>query len=276
MICFPNAKINIGLNVIEKRSDGYHNIESVFYPVKIYDVLEVITNDNSPRSEVKLFASGIPITGNVDDNLCIMAYGLLAKDFDLPAVNIYLHKIIPMGAGMGGGSADAAFLIRLLNDKYKLGLDTNAMTGYASRIGSDCAFFINNKPAFAEGRGEKLNEIDFSLAGYKIWIIKPDVHVSTKDAYSMLSPVMPKNKLTQIVKNEPIEKWKGIVVNDFEKEICSKYPIVKEVKNFLYSSDAVYASMTGSGSAVYGLFKQNPPGNVYPFTNVFSWKGELI
>lgn len=275
MIVFPNAKINIGLNVVEKRSDGFHNIESVFYPVKVCDVLEVITNENGVKGDVRIFISGISIEGNSEDNLCVKAYELLVKDFNLPAIDIYLHKIIPTGAGMGGGSADATFLIRLLNDKYNLGLLHNSLVDYAGKIGSDCSFFIDNKPAFVEGKGEKLTTIELpQLAGYKIWIIKPDIHMSTHEAYALLKPSTPKKRIPDVIKNEPVEKWKENIVNDFEFAIVSKHPIVKEIKNFFYSTGAIYSSMTGSGSAVYGLFKELPKNN-HPFKNVFSWKGDL-
>ena len=274
MISFPSAKINIGLNVIEKRSDGFHNIESVFYPVKLCDVLEVITNEKSVKGSAKLFASGITIDGNNDDNLCIKAFNLLAKDFNLPAADIYLHKIIPTGAGLGGGSADAAFLIRLLNDKYKLGLDDEALCSYASKVGSDCTFFIKNKSMYVEGRGEKLSEIDLSLSGYKIWIIKPDFHMSTPEAYALIKASVPERKIIDIIKNDPVEKWKNNLVNAFEKAVSSKHPLINQIKDFFYSSGAVYSSMTGSGSAVYGLFKKLPE-NKHPFNNVFSWRGEL-
>lgn len=275
MICFPNAKINIGLNVISKRNDGYHNIESIFYPVNICDVLEIVENKNYKNGTATIHCSGIKVEGETENNLCIKAFKRIAIDFNLPATDIYLHKIIPMGAGLGGGSADAAFLITMLNTKFNLGLDKNRMNSYASEIGSDCPFFISNKVALAKGRGELLTEISLSLAGYKIWIIKPDVHINTKLAYAMLTPRAAKYSLADITKNEPIDNWKGFIINDFETPVFEKHPEIKKIKDFLYESGALYASMTGSGSAVYGIFRDLPEETALPFNTIFSQKSTL-
>ncbi|MBI4930139.1 MAG: 4-(cytidine 5'-diphospho)-2-C-methyl-D-erythritol kinase [Bacteroidetes bacterium] len=255
MICFPNAKINIGLNIIRKREDGYHDIESIMYPLKgiVYDALEIIQS-----SEFGVQSSGIKIPGDEKNNLCVKAYHLIAKDYPLPPIKIYLHKAIPIGAGLGGGSADGAFMIRLLNDEFKLGLAWGEMHHYARQLGSDCSFFISNQPVFAEGKGDELEPVQLSLSNYHIAVVYPNIHINTAEAYREMDEGQGtrdegKKQLIELIKL-PIEKWKGNIVNDFEEAIFPKQPEIKKIKEKLYSLGALYASMSGSGSAVYGIF----------------------
>lgn len=250
MISFPNSKINIGLNVVQKRNDGYHDLETVFYPVAINDALEIIRSE-----ETNFQITGLPINGGTNDNLCIKAYELLKRDFgDLPHINIHLHKAIPMGAGLGGGSADGAFMLSMLNKKFKLGLSNEQLISYALQLGSDCPFFIINKPCFATGRGENLTPVNLDLSGYKIVLVNPGIHVSTRDAFSKLTPQPAQKSLQQIIE-QPISCWKDEISNDFEATVFALYPQVKEVKNALYQAGALFALMTGSGSSVFGIFE---------------------
>jgi 4-diphosphocytidyl-2-C-methyl-D-erythritol kinase len=276
MICFPNAKINIGLNIIEKREDGFHNIESVMYPLKgiVCDALEIV--------QVKDFGlqiSGLKIQGNENENLCVKAYNLIKKDYpQLPPIKIYLHKAIPIGAGLGGGSADAAFFIRLLNDTFELGLAWGEMHHYAKQLGSDCSFFISNKPVFAKRKGDELETLSFSLSNYHIVLVYPNIHINTAEAYkeidnSQLKIDNSKNSLENLIQL-PIEKWKNNIHNDFEDAIFPQHPEIKKIKEKLYSLGAVYASMSGSGSAVYGIFKKEPKVK-NKFEKYLVWEGRL-
>ncbi len=252
MIVFPNAKINIGLNVISKREDGYHNIETIFYPVKLSDALEIV---DSEKTEFTL--SGIEIGGPFEDNLIYKAYQLIKKDFNLPRFKIHLHKTIPFGAGLGGGSSDAAFTLKLLNEHFNLGLDSVQLEKYASLLGADCAFFINNKPAFASGIGDQLKPVEIDLSGYEILIVKPNVAVNTSVAYGNIKPAKPSFSLMELNKI-PLSEWKNTVLNDFEKTVFQNYPEIQNLKETLYDMGALYASMSGSGSAVYGIFRHLP------------------
>jgi 4-diphosphocytidyl-2-C-methyl-D-erythritol kinase len=248
MIVFPNAKINIGLNVIEKRHDGFHNIESCFYPVPWYDALEVI------ESEKFIFnATGQDIPGN--SNICIDAYQLLKKDYNIPAISIHIHKNIPIGAGLGGGSADGAFMLKLLNEKFSLGLNTSQLQGFAGQLGSDCPFFIENTPRYVEGTGDKFSSININLKGLFIAVIYPQIHVDTPSAYKGIVPAKPARKLKKIIGATAIESWRDQLTNDFEMGTDDK---ILQLKKSLYDEGALYASMTGSGSAVYGLFRSAP------------------
>ncbi len=252
MLAFPNAKINLGLNIVSKRNDGYHNLETVFYPVAIKDALEVVP----AAGEKGIFKqSGILLDGNPEQNLVIKAYTLLRKEYSLPEIDIYLRKNIPFGAGLGGGSADGAFMLKLLNNIYSLNISEEHLEFYASQLGADCPFFIRNKPVFATGTGNIFTPIDLSLKGYYIVLIKPDIHVSTKDAFSRITPQQPELSLTEIIKN-PIETWKETMVNDFEKSVFYQHPSIEGIKNRLYRSGAIYASMSGSGSSVFGIFRE--------------------
>lgn len=253
MIVFPNAKINIGLNITERRPDGYHNLETIFYPLMIKDALEVIESD-----ELKFQSSGIEIPGSAENNLCIKAYHLLKQDFaHLPAVSIHLHKNIPIGAGLGGGSADAAFFIRQMNNMFKLGLDVESMMNYARKLGADCAFFINNKPVYAFNKGDEFEPAELDLSAYQLALVMPPVHVSTAQAYGGIKPQPSTTSLKELVKL-PVAEWKHHIKNDFEKHIFEAFPVIEKVKNALYDAGALYACMSGSGASVFGIFEQKP------------------
>ncbi len=252
MIYFPNAKINIGLNVVSKREDGYHNLETIFYPVKLADALELVEAENPSFS-----STGIEIDGNLENNLVFKAYQILKNDFEIPSVKLHLHKVIPFGAGLGGGSSDAAFTLKLLNEYFKLKITSEKLKKYAAQIGADCSFFIENKPTFATGIGNQFQPVNLNLSEYEILIVKPNISVNTSDAYRNITPSKPKFNLINI-ENLPIEKWKDTIVNDFEKSVFKKYPDIKKLKQNLYKMGALYASMSGSGSAVFGVFHHLP------------------
>ena len=259
MITFPNAKINLGLNIVEKRPDGYHNLETVFYPVPVEDALEVnIWNESTQK--FRLHQAGLEIAGEAENNLVVKAYKLLDERFNLPPVDIHLFKRIPTEAGLGGGSADCAFMIKLLNEKFRLGLSVKEMEQYAAQLGADCPFFIQNQPVFASGTGNIFEPIELTLKGYHLVLVKPDTPISTKEAFSNIHPKHPEVSLKEIA-TQPIENWKGLMKNDFEESIFPCHPEIAAIKDKLYDLGAVYASMTGSGSAVYGIFKQ-PVENV--------------
>ena len=254
MIIFPNCKINLGLNILDKRADGYHNLETVFYPLPFYDVLEVIQSENKLKP-YDLFVSGKTIQGNNEDNLCIKAYLLLKKDFpQLPAVKIYLHKVIPMGAGLGGGSSNGAFMLQLLNSKFNLKISEDKLLNYALALGSDCPFFSINKACIAHGRGEMIKPVELNLSGYKLLLVNPGIHISTGWAFSMVQ-FSKGNKISSTI-NKPVEEWKDLT-NDFEPVVFEKYPSIKTIKDKMYDAGAIYASMSGTGSTVYGLFAGN-------------------
>ena len=249
MVIFPNSKINFGLNVVAKRSDGYHDIETIFFPVHLRDALEVIG-----KEKFEFSTSGSPVEGETEKNLCIKAYRLLKKDFpNLPAVQMHLHKSIPMGAGLGGGSADGAFTLKLLNKKFELNLSEKQLINYSLQVGSDCPFFILNKPCFATGRGEILEQTGLDLSEFKILIVHPAIHISTAWAFANIKPLKPFRSIKQIIQ-QPVSTWKDELMNDFEKPVFEKYPEIKNIKDKLYNEGAIYASMSGSGSAVYGIF----------------------
>ena len=273
MIVFPNAKINIGLNIVEKRADGFHNIQTVFYPIGLRDVLEVLPNQESD-AETHFTSSGIQIPGDSNSNLCIKAYDLIKKDYDLPAVKIYLQKIIPIGAGLGGGSADGAFFIRAINDLFEIGLSWGEMHHYARQLGSDCSFFVNNKVAYAQGKGDELDPINLSLKGMHLALINPGIHIETKEAYAGVRLNGNIKSLKEIILIEPIENWNKLVKNDFEESIFPNYPEIKDIKEKLYEMGAIYSSMSGSGSSVYGIFKNKINLN-NAFQSQFIWQGEL-
>lgn len=252
MINFPNAKINIGLNITERRPDGYHNLETVFYPVKINDVLEIIESDT-----LSFEASGLAIPGRMEDNLCVKAWHLLNQDHDVPPVKIHLHKHIPIGAGLGGGSADAAFFIRLMNANFGLGLTTPQMQDYARTLGADCAFFIESKPVFAHEKGDQFKPVDLDLSAYKIALVMPPVHVSTSEAYRGVRPAAVSSSLQELV-NLPVAEWKKYIKNDFEESVFKNHSVIRGVKAALYEAGAHYASMSGSGASVFGIFEEMP------------------
>lgn len=255
MITFPNAKINLGLNIIEKRPDGYHNLETIFYPINLQDALEVTLHENGGE-EYTLHVSGLVLDGKPEDNLVVKAYKLLKNDFaQLPPIDIHMYKHIPAGAGLGGGSSDAAHMVKLLNEKFSLGLTPEDMEKYAAQLGADCAFFIRNQPVFASGTGNVFEPVELSLKGYHIILVKPDIFVSTREAFSQIKPARPKISLKEIVK-QPIESWKEEMKNDFEDSVFLKFPEIAAIKDELYDLGAVYAAMSGSGSSVYGIFKE--------------------
>lgn len=255
MLCFPNGKINIGLYITGRREDGYHNLETIFYPVPLKDALEAVPAKN----ETSLHLSGKTVSGSTGNNLVWKAYQLLQERYPdkVPDLDIYLHKVIPMGAGMGGGSADGAFMLKLLNDYADLQLSQEQLAAFALLLGSDCPFFIYNTPQFAQGRGEILEPVTIDLSGYTIQIICPEVHISTAKAFSMLSPRPATFYLKDIV-SLPVSKWKEKISNDFEQPVFKEHPELERIKRQLYEQGAVYASMSGSGSAIYGIF---PKGN---------------
>jgi 4-diphosphocytidyl-2-C-methyl-D-erythritol kinase len=252
MIIFPNAKINIGLNILGRRPDGYHNLETIFYPVMIKDALEVVEAD-----ELSFQSSGLEIPGSAEDNLCIKGYHLLKKDFDLAPIKIHLHKHIPIGAGLGGGSADAAFFIKLLDQKFNLGLSADQMINYARQLGADCAFFIQNKPVFAFDKGDEFEPIKLDLSNYKVAVVVPPIHVSTSEAYNGVKPTPVHQSLMELI-YKPVGEWKNYIKNDFEISVFKNHPVIRGIKAALYEAGAVYASMSGSGASVFGIFAQAP------------------
>lgn len=253
MITFPNAKINIGLQVTERRPDGYHNLDTIFYPIPINDALEVIVAENVDY-DCRLHISGIAIEGDTDNNLVVRAYRLLAADYTLPSIDIYLYKHIPTGAGLGGGSADASYMLRLLNEMFELGITKEQLEIYAAKLGADCPFFISNTPVYATGIGNEFHPIHLDLSGWYIVVVKPDVFVSTKEAYSMVKPEKPEVTLDKKIVR-PITEWKDTISNDFEKGIFALHPELNDIKEKLYALGAKYAAMSGSGSALFGLFE---------------------
>ena len=279
MTIFPCAKINLGLNIVSKRADGYHSLETVFYPIPLCDALEVHKMDHDFPSDTPcdLKTTGIAIDGNETDNLIVRAYNLLAQDFRLPRVHAHLCKRIPTQAGLGGGSSDAAFMIRLLDEEYHLNIGNAEMERYAARLGADCAFFITAEPAFATGIGDILEPADGeygNLNGYHLALVKPDIAVSTREAYANIHPRKPEKSCREIV-CQPISTWRDELVNDFESPIFALYPRIGEIKEALYADGALYAQMTGSGSAVFGIFDHQPSGIAEQFNDCFTAVMEL-
>lgn len=256
MIVFPNAKINLGLNVVSRRTDGYHNLETVFYPIPLCDVLEFL-----PAEKTSLQIVGKPVVGNVESNLVMRAYRLLAEKFALPNLAICLQKNIPMGAGLGGGSSDAAFMLRALNDTFALQITDDELEKMAATLGADCAFFIRNKAAFATGIGNQLTPSKLSLNGFYLVLVKPDIHISTAEAYSQIVPKMWEIPLSQLLA-QPISAWRNTICNDFEPSCFAEHPLLAHIKQQLYTFGATYAAMSGSGSTIYGIFEQKPTFNL--------------
>ena len=252
MIVFPNAKINLGLNILRKRIDGYHDLQSIFLPIEIKDALEVVRDDTI--TDYHFSNTGLRIDAPADKNLVIKAFKILRNDFGLPPVKIHLHKIIPFGAGLGGGSADASFMLKLLNTMFELNLSNKELKNYAKQIGADCSFFINNKPSFATEKGDILEHITVNLNKYQIIVAKPKINLNTKKIFSYITPNESVVDLREHIK-KPISEWKKCFFNDFEEVVFSRHPEIKEIKLNLYKIGAVYAAMSGSGSAVYGIFE---------------------
>jgi 4-diphosphocytidyl-2-C-methyl-D-erythritol kinase len=253
MIAFPNCKINLGLHILRKRTDGFHDLETVFYPIPLQDGLEIVQN-SSPAPDFQFATSGLKIDASAEENICFKAYQLLKTDFpELPSIKMHLHKGIPSGAGLGGGSSDGAFTLILLNKKFNLGLNEEQLIHYALQLGSDCPFFIKNKPCYATGRGENMEEIALDLSDYKIVLINPGIHVNTGKAFSKITPSDQRTSIKEIIQ-KPVDEWKNVLKNDFEETVFTEYPEIKTIKEKLYDCGAVYASMSGSGSTIYGLF----------------------
>lgn len=248
MLSFPNAKINLGLQITEKRSDGYHNLQTVFYPVNIKDAVEIVDADTTSCK-----IHGIAIPGDANDNLCVKAYQLIKNDFDIPPQEINLLKNIPVGAGLGGGSADCAFVIKLINTKFALNLTTRQMENYARQLGADCAFFIENKPVYAFNKGDEFEKCEVDLSAWFKVLVKPPVHVSTADAYALVKPQKPLQSLKEII-HLPPTTWKNKVTNDFEHSVLTKFPQIHQIKTSLYDAGATFALMSGSGSSVFAIF----------------------
>jgi 4-diphosphocytidyl-2-C-methyl-D-erythritol kinase len=269
MIYFPNAKINIGLNITEKRNDGFHNVETIFYPIGLSDILEINLSENITSFK----NTGLSVENmDFESNICYKAYQELCDDFTLKPINIHLHKIIPFGAGLGGGSSDASFTLKALDSIHKLNLDNTTLLRYAEEIGSDCPFFILNKPCFATEKGNNLKPINLKLKDYFLVLITPNIHINTAKAYSRINPQRPKASLMELIK-QPIENWKRSIKNDFEDTVFKDHPALKEIKDQLYNMGAIYASMSGSGSSIYGIFKekidlQNKFEKYYTWTEV--------
>jgi 4-diphosphocytidyl-2-C-methyl-D-erythritol kinase len=256
MIVFPIAKINLGLRIVSKRPDGYHNIETIFFPVTLHDALEFVVPDINAGSDV-LVTSGIDTGSHGIDNLVIKAAVKLRQSHHFPYLKIHLHKVIPAGAGLGGGSSDAACFLKAVNKFLNLGIAENELKSIALELGSDCPFFIDGKPLYAEGRGEILKPVSLSLDGYYLVLLNPRLHVSTKEAYENCTPKMPETSLEKLV-NRPVEEWKSLIYNDFEEFAFTKFPMIGNLKNELYDSGALFSLMSGSGSSVFGLFREKP------------------
>ena len=268
MLLFPNCKINLGLRIVSKRTDGYHDIETVMYPVEnLCDALEILRYD---CEDIEFSVSGIRIDGAVEKNICLKAYRVVQREYpQVRGVYMHLHKAIPMGAGLGGGSSDAAYVIRELSDLFGLEIDQSQMERMAAEVGSDVPFFVANRPALATGRGERLEPVDRLLAGWQLVLVKPPVSVGTAEAYAGVTPRRSERPLTDILYRTPIEQWRECVVNDFEPSVFARYPIIARIKSDLYRLGAVYASMSGSGSTVFGIFDRTKNVDLSCFQDMF-------
>lgn len=291
MICFPNAKINVGLRILSKRSDGYHNLETLLYPIGLKDALEIIPAQTDDRGEggtletnreeavetittagYRFYQTGVPLKGTAEENLVIKALQQVRERRRIPPIDIHLLKTIPSGAGLGGGSSDGAFMLRLLNDTFRLQFTEGELKRMAVTLGADAPFFIGNRPAVATGIGDQLEPVDLDLSRYFLLLVKPNIEVSTKAAYSMATPATPEVSIQEIVR-QPISEWKQVLKNDFETPIFKRYPAIAQIKHQLYKMGALYASMSGSGSSVYAIFKEEPkePEWKEPFKSYFTW-----
>ncbi|MFA5972341.1 MAG: 4-(cytidine 5'-diphospho)-2-C-methyl-D-erythritol kinase [Lentimicrobiaceae bacterium] len=265
MITFPNCKINLGLWVIQRRTDGYHNIQTVMIPVPWCDILEIVPANDS---ETTLIVTGNQFESPIENNLCYKAWKLMADQYTVPPVSIHLHKVIPTGAGLGGGSSDASFTLRMLNSMFQLNLDNEILRSLAVQLGMDCPFFIENVPALSTGRGEFLKPVSLNFEGFYLVIVKPEIHVSTAAAFLGIKPVFRENSIDELT-SLPIQEWKKVLHNDFDESVFALYPEIQEVRNLLYRHGAIYAAMSGSGSAVFGLFARNPGEMDFPGCDVF-------
>lgn len=269
MVSFPFCKINLGLNIISKRTDGYHDLITGFYPVAWQDALEIV-----PAKDFSFTISGIPVPGAAADNLCVRAFEMLKRDYQLKPVAIHLHKVIPIGAGLGGGSSDGAHTLLLLNDIFKLSISRDRLKQYAAQLGSDCAFFIERQPMLGTGRGEVLAPLKLSLKGKFLVIITPEVRISTKEAFSGVTPRKPAHDLPNILEGRSMAEWKHVLKNDFEDHLFKQFPIIEALHQKLYALEAVYASMSGSGSSVFGIF-DNEVDLRKEFESLIYWSGPL-
>ena len=273
MISFPNCKINLGLYVTSRRPDGYHELETIFYPIPLEDSLEIVPA-STLHTDCTLQLFGNKIECNTDNNLVIKAYRILQKEYALPPLDISLYKQIPSGAGLGGGSSDATFMLKLLNDYCQLGLSVTQLENYATQLGADCAFFVRNTPMLARGIGNIFSPINLSLSGYKIVIVKPDIFVSTREAFSLIKPYTPEHDLSETIAL-PINQWRKYLQNDFERSVFPQYPEIASIKERLYQNGAIYASMSGSGSSLYGIFPKEYEDDPAAFKNLFYFCGVL-
>ena len=270
MVRFPNAKINLGLNILRKRPDGYHDIESVFFPVAWSDVLEIVPGE---KETTQMHLSGLAVPGNSADNLCLKAYHLLYEEFNLPAVDIYLHKVLPTGAGLGGGSADGTVSLLILNEMFNLGLSKEQLEEKAAELGSDCPFFVSNQPAYVTGRGEVLESFDLDLSSYHILLVNPGIKIGTAEAYAGVEPKETEMDLRSIL-SQPVDQWREQVVNQFEQSVFPNHPELPRIKSQLYEAGALYSSMTGSGSTLFGIFAEEPK-ILTAFSDLTCWKGKM-
>ncbi len=271
MIYYPNCKINLGLNILNRRPDGFHNLETVFYPVPLTDVLEITPNSDVNAQGITFSTSGIDIPDD-GDNLCIRAFELVRADFSLPATLIHLHKCIPMGAGLGGGSADAASTLKGLNEVYELGISVADLENYARQLGSDCAFFVKNEPVFATQKGDCFHPTRVDLSGWNLVLVNPNIHVSTAEAYACVDKNPAGRALRRSIE-QPVQEWKNQVFNDFEGSVFPLHPDIDVLKDRLYAAGAVYAAMSGSGSTCFGLFEKEV--DLSSFSEYFVWQGVL-
>lgn len=276
MICFPNAKINLGLNIVGKRPDGYHDLETLFYPIPVKDALEIVAAETFSFTQ-----TGIPVDAPADSNLVVKALHRLMAKHRVPPLEVHLMKAIPFGAGLGGGSADAAFMLKLVNRFCGLELSDDELEEEASAIGADCPFFIRNRPVFATGIGNRFEPVDLSLEGYHLCLVKPEIAVSTREAYSLVTPARPEHSLKEIIR-KPVAEWRRYMVNDFEASIFPQYPRIEAIKQQLYDAGALYASMSGSGSSLFGIFdprdyeQTHGRASLQPlFPDCFVWEGKL-
>ncbi|CAN5617143.1 4-(cytidine 5'-diphospho)-2-C-methyl-D-erythritol kinase [soil metagenome] len=270
MVVFPNAKINLGLNILEKRTDGYHNLSTAFYPISWCDVLEII-----PSKKISFSSSGLEIPGKTEDNLIFKAYHLLRKDFNLPPVAVHLHKAIPVGAGLGGGSSDASFTLKALNDHFNIYLDSGILELYAAQIGSDCPFFIENKPVLASGTGNIFEPLTLDLKGKYIVVVFPNLPISTAEAFAQVTPKPSTINLKDILENKTIKEWKDFLRNDFEEGIFKNHPVLADIKKTLYDQEALYSSMSGSGAALFGIFDKEVDLKKKFSEEYIVWQGRL-
>lgn len=269
MVTFPPCKINLGLNVVAKRSDGYHDLVTCYYPVPWCDVLEIV-----PSSSFSFHTDGRHIPGNTDSNLCVRAWQMLHDEFAIDPIEIHLLKHIPAGAGLGGGSSDGAYALLMLNDLFSLGLTQAQLAGYAARLGSDCPFFVYSTPMIGKGRGEQLDPANVSLKGKYLGIVKPDLHISTAEAFGGIMPRRPSADIRTVVEDRPVMEWKGLLKNDFETTIFPRFPLLEAIHQKMYALGAIYASLTGTGSAVYGIFDEEPAISD-EFSNHICWTGPV-